>query len=213
MLAPWYAGVGQDPLDRSFVSRPTVEVAHDLIGCWLAVRDPLGTLVGRIVETEAYTGGNDAASHAAKRRTGLVAVMWGEPGRAYVYTSYGLHSMLNVVAKQGGDPGGVLVRAVEVVKGHDVIEIRRSGVPLRRLAAGPGLVCRAFGISSSDHGAELIRGERFALMHGDGPSNVHVGGRIGISRAMELPYRFFDADSNAVSAHRRGLPVSSRSGS
>lgn len=213
MVVPWYAAADHEPVSRVFVSRPTVDVAHDLIGCLLAVRDPLGVLVGRIVETEAYTGVNDAASHASKRRTGLVAMMWDEPGRAYVYTSYGLHSMLNIVAKEGGGPGAVLIRAVEVVQGVDLIERRRTGAPLRRLAAGPGLLCRAFGISSSDHGAELIRGERFALMKGDIPPNVHVGGRIGITRATELPYRFFDADSSAVSAHRRGVPVTGRSGS
>ncbi len=213
MTEPWYQRLNREPLERSFLVRSTVDVAHGLVGCLLAVNDPLGILVARIVETEAYTGTEDAASHAAKRRNGLVEAMWGEPGRAYVYTSYGLHSMLNIVAKEVGQTGAVLVRAVALVSGGDVVAARRPGAALHRVAAGPGLVCRSLGISSRDHGAELVGGPRFALLHGEGYPNVHVGVRVGIRQATELPYRYFDADSKAVSAHRRGVRVSNVPGS
>lgn len=206
LAARWYEGLGSTPLELGCLRRSTVDAARDLIGVLLAVRDPVGVLVGRIVETEAYTGPGDGASHAAKRRTGVVAAMWGEPGKAYIYTSYGLHSMLNVVAKEEGETGAVLIRAMEVVAGSGVIARRRPDVPFHRLASGPGLLCRAFGITSADYGADLIRGSRFALLAGGSPPRILIGERIGITRATDLPRRFFDADSRSVSAHRRGVP-------
>ena len=207
MDEPWYREFDAEPMPRSFLARPTVEVAAALIGCFLLVRDPRGELVGRIVEAEAYTGVDDAASHAAKRRSGLVSAMWGEPGRAYVYTSYGLHDMLNIVAKPPDQTGAVLIRALDVVAGQEVVRVRRPLIPDHRLAAGPGLTCRAYGISASDHGADMIDGPRFSLAVGSPPARIHVSGRIGIRQAAERPWRFFDADSRSISAHRRGVPV------
>lgn len=203
----WYRRVGAEPMPRSFLARSTVEVAHDLIGCYLAVNDPAGVLVGRIVEAEAYAGVGDAASHAATRRSGLVTAMWGEPGHAYVYTSYGLHSMLNIVAKPPGETGAVLIRALEVVVGADIVRERRPMVVDHRLAAGPGLLCRAFGISGADHGTETIAGFRFCLGTGRPVGPVWASGRIGIRQATAFPWRFFEAESRAVSAHRRGVDV------
>lgn len=203
----WYLGLDVEPMQRSFVTRPTVDVARDLIGCYLAVRDPQGVLLGRIVEVEAYAGPEDPASHAAKRRTGLVSAMWGESGHAYVYTSYGLHSMLNVVAKERGQVGALLIRALEVVAGIDIIRDRRQSVSDLRLAAGPGLICRSFGISGADHGEDMIAGPRFALATGCPPARLSASGRIGIRHATEVPWRFFDPDSRSVSAHRRGVSL------
>lgn len=194
-------------MPRSFLIRPTVDVARDLVGCLLMIRDPRGAIVGRIVETEAYAGPDDPASHAAKRRTGLVSAMWGESGRAYVYTSYGLHSMLNVIAKVDGAVGAILIRALEPLAGVEILRERRNLVPDHRLCAGPGLTCRVTGITGADHGEEMISGSRFMLAMGDRPERIRGSGRIGIRDGTAFPWRFFDGNSKAVSAHRRGAPV------
>jgi DNA-3-methyladenine glycosylase len=195
------------PIPRSFLNRSTVDVARDLVGCHLVVQDPKGLIVGRIVETEAYTGPDDPASHAAKRRSGLVTAMWGESGRAYVYTSYGLHSMLNVVAKSDGGVGAVLVRALEPVAGQQIMRERRMLVPEVKFCSGPGLVCRAMGITSADHGRDMIGGHRLMLSLGDRPERLIASERIGIRYGTEFPWRFFDGDSRSVSGHRRGIPL------
>ncbi|HEV2107998.1 MAG TPA: DNA-3-methyladenine glycosylase [Thermomicrobiales bacterium] len=207
MIERWPPGFDADLMRRSFLIRPTVEVARDLVGCLLLIRDPQGAIVGRIVETEAYAGPDDPASHAAKRRTGLVAAMWGESGRAYVYTSYGLHTMLNVVAKVDGAVGAVLIRALEPLAGVEILRERRGPVPDQRLCAGPGLTCRATGITAADHGEEMISGSRFMLAMGDRPERICESGRVGIRDGTEFPWRFFDGNSKAVSAHRGGIPV------
>lgn len=195
------------PISRSFLNRATVDVARDLVGCHLAVQDPKGLLVGRIVETEAYTGPDDPASHAAKRRSGLVAAMWGESGQAYVYTSYGLHSMLNIVAKIDGGVGAVLVRALEPVAGQQIMRERRMFVSESKFCSGPGLLCRAMGITRADHGHDMIAGPRLMLSTGNRPERLIASERIGIRYGTEFPWRFFDGDSRSVSAHRRGIPL------
>lgn len=201
------AGLELKPVPRSFVSRSTVDVARDLVGCLLAVQDPDGLILGRIVETEAYAGADDPASHAAKRRSGRVTVMWGEPGRAYVYTSYGLHSMLNVVAKADGGVGAVLVRALEPLAGEHIMRARRVLVPEGKFCSGPGLLCRAAGITGADHGCDMIGGHRLMLAMGNRPERLIASERIGIRCGRELPWRFFDGDSKSVSAHRRGISL------
>ena len=194
-------------LDRAFFTRPTLEVARALLGCVLASELPEGRTSGRIVEAEAYLGADDLASHAAKRATGRVTAMWGPPGIAYVYRSYGMHAMLNVVTEPEGSTGAVLIRAVEPVEGIDLMRRRRGVEPVRLLCAGPGRLCQALGITLDDHGTDLVTSDRLWLAPGSRPVAVSAGGRIDISRGTEQPWRFFETGSRYVSAHRRGDPL------
>ena len=193
-------------LDRAFFARPTLKVARALLGCVLVSELGEGRTSGRIVETEGYLGPDDPASHAARLRRGGVTAMWGAPGIAYVYRSYGVHAMLNVVCEPEGETGAVLIRAVEPVEGIPLMRARRGVESERLLCAGPGRLCRALGIGLGDHGRDLVTDAGLWIESGDGPVGVSVGGRIGISRGMEHPWRFFETGSRYVSAHRRGAP-------
>ena len=119
-------------LSRGFLARPTREVARGLLGHIVVSRAAEGLAAGRIVETEAYLGPDDPASHAARLKQGRVQAMWGEPGIAYVYRSYGIHAMLNVVTEDAGVAGAVLIRALEPVAGIDLMR-RRRGLDDERL--------------------------------------------------------------------------------
>ena len=182
-------------------------VARELLGC-LLVSELAGALTGgRVVETEAYFGADDPASHAARRRTGRVTSMFGPVGVAYVYRSYGIHAMLNVVAHKPAAAGAVLIRAVEPLWGREAMRLRRCGAPDRLLCAGPGRLCQALAIGLDDHGRDLTAGTGVWLEPGDPPETIEVGGRIGVGRAAELPLRFFAWANPFVSAHRRGTPL------
>ena len=195
---------GPTRLDRPFFARPTLEVARALLGCVLVSDRPEGRVSGRIVETEGYLGPDDPASHAAKRRTGRVAAMWGPPGIAYVYRSYGLHAMLNVVTEPEGATGAVLIRALEPVAGVDLMRRRRGVAETRLLCAGPGRLCQALGIGLDDHGTDLVATGWLWIAPGAPAAAVSAGARIGITRGTDVPWRFFETGSPYVSAHRRG---------
>lgn len=182
-------------------------MARDLLGCVLVSDLPDGRTSGRVVETEGYLGAYDPASHAAKRPTGRVTAMSGPPGVAYVYRSYGLHAMLNVVTEPAGATGAVLIRALEPMDGVALMRRRRGLEPLRLLCSGPGRLCQALGIGLDDHGTDLVHDHRFSILSGAIPDAIWVGGRIGISSGTEHPWRFFVAGSPYVSAHRRGVPL------
>jgi DNA-3-methyladenine glycosylase len=155
---------------------------------------------GRIVETEAYLGPEDAASHAAFR-PGSHALFYGEGGFAYVYLNYGMHYCLNAIAGQAGRPGCVLIRALEPIAGLPAMA-RRRGVPpdSPRLASGPGNLTRALGVTARDNGADLSRGRlTIALPGGPRSFRVGVGPRIGITRATDLRLRFWIPGSRFVS--------------
>ncbi len=195
-------------LERAFYERPTVEVARDLLGQVLVSVTPGGRTAGRIVETEAYLGANDPASHAARLRTGRVEAMWGEPGIAYVYRSYGIHAMLNVVTEPVGETGAVLIRALEPVIGVDLMRARRGLDDERLLCSGPGKLCQALGIALEMHGTDLVTSDRLWVAPGETPSEVSTSGRIGISRGQAHPWRYWITGNPHVSAHRRALPPS-----
>src|SRR5512144_980645 len=136
---------------RDFYNRPTLQVARDLIGARLVrIQDGI-KLVGWITETEAYISGKDLACHAKAGLTARTAVMFGEPGHAYVYFTYGNHWMLNVVTEREGFPAAVLIRAIQPIEGIDVMLERRNG----RDTFGPGKLCQAMGIGKSENGADL----------------------------------------------------------
>jgi DNA-3-methyladenine glycosylase len=175
-------------------------VARDLLGCVLVTRRGRALAAGRIVETEAYLGPEDAASHAAFR-PGSLALFYGDGGFAYVYLIYGLHACLNAVAAPIGRPGCVLIRAVEPLEGTGLMARRRGVAPDdRRLASGPGNVTRAFGITIADSGADLTRGP-LTIEAAPAPWRFRVarGPRIGITRAAARPLRFWIAGHPSVS--------------
>jgi DNA-3-methyladenine glycosylase len=194
-------------LGREFYARPTREVARGLLGQVVVSRTEEGIAAGRIVETEAYLGADDPASHAARLRAGRVEVMWGEPGIAYVYRSYGIHAMLNVVAEPKGRTGAVLVRALEPLAGSDLMRRRRGVDNDRLLCSGPGRLCQALGIGLDRHGTDLVTSERLWIARGSAVAEVCTSSRIGISRGQEHDWRYWEAGNRYVSAHRRGVSL------
>lgn len=180
------------PLPEGFYARPSREVAPSLIGHYLVSTLDGERTVGRIVETEAYVGPDDPASHAAKRigRTARNQAMFGPPGTAYVYRSYGIHWCLNAVTDSEGHPAAVLIRALEPVEGLDTMRERR-GTRDRDLARGPGRLTEALAITGDQDGHDL--GEPPLLVcEGEppDPAGIEKGPRIGISRAADWPLRF-----------------------
>lgn len=189
------------PLPRRFFARDAVAVARALVGCLLVHETPHGRLVGRIVETEAYRGPDDPASHAY-RKTARSAIMYGPPGKAYVYFTYGMHWCLNVVTGRRGAPGAVLLRAVEPVAGAPRMRrLRGVGpeVPTARLAAGPGRLTRAMGVGPRDNGRDLTRPPLYLAAGGPRRGTVLAGPRVGITAARGRRWRFGLAGSPALS--------------
>jgi len=190
-------------LPREFFSRDPVSLARDLLGRILFSRTAEGLLAGRIVETEAYTGGTDPASHAYRGPTARNAVMFGPAGHAYVYFSYGMHYCLNVTAERRGQPGAVLLRALEPLAGIELMRARGDRGPEARLLGGPGKIGRAFGLTLQDNGRDFTRGPLGISAGLPVPDRqVAASPRIGISRAVELPYRFAVIGSRSVSGRR-----------
>lgn len=198
-------------LRREFFARDPVVLARDLLGRVLFYKTPEGLLAGRIVETEAYTGKADPASHAFRGRTARNAVMFGPAGHAYVYFTYGMHYCLNVTAEIPGTAGAVLLRALEPLAGTDLMRGRGDHGPESRLLSGPGKIGRAFGLTLDDNGRDLTRGPLgIAAGTPPSPSQITVSRRIGISRAVDLPYRFAVIGSRSVSG--RAPTLNSRGG-
>ena len=140
---------------RSFYEQPTVKVARQLLGKCLVRNHPDGITVGKIVETEAYVGPEDRASHASRGRTARTEIMFGPAGFAYVYLIYGFHHCLNFVTEAADYPAAVLIRAVEPVDGIELMKARRRKTDLRELASGPGKLCQAFAIDRSLNGVDV----------------------------------------------------------
>ena len=182
-------------------------MARDLLGRILFYRTPDGLLAGRIVETEAYTGEADPASHAFRGRTARNAVMFGAAGHAYVYFSYGVHYCLNVTADAPGVAGAVLLRALEPLAGMEVMRRRGDHGPEVRLLSGPGKIGRGFGLTLKDNGRDFTRGPLGLAAGTPFPDGqVAITRRIGISRAVDLPYRFSVMGSKSVSGRAPTLP-------
>ncbi len=191
-------------LETSFYSRSVHDVARDLVGC--VVRH--GKTAGRIVETESYHM-DEPACHAYAGVTERTQTLFGEPGRAYVYFSYGVHSLLNAVAEEEGVGAAVLIRALEPVDGVELMRRRRGMARDEDLCSGPGKLTQALAIGLSLNGTSLLDGPIEVLTRepGSREPRVVVGERVGITKAAELPWRFCDADSRHVS---RPWPASMR---
>src|SRR5262245_14802440 len=184
-------------LSRDFFARSVHEVAPDLIGVTLLV-DGVG---GRIVEVEAYDE-EDPASHGFRGRTPRNEAMFGPPGQAYVYRSYGIHWCLNLVCADEGVPEAALIRALEPTAGLDEQRRRRGVDDLRALCSGPGKLCQALGITK-EHDGRALDAPPFALRPRVDVPEIVTARRIGISSATELSWRYLDAASPFVS---RGRP-------
>lgn len=184
-------------LEQAFFDRSVHDVARDLIGCRLFF-DGVG---GTIVETESYER-DDPACHAYVGLTDRTEVLFGPPGRAYVYLSYGIHSLLNFVAEPEGDAAAVLIRALEPTAGLEAMRSHRGERPDDQLCSGPGKLTEALGIGLKRNGADLGR-DPFQLLGREGPApEIVAGPRIGITKAVDRPWRFSAAGSRFVSRPR-----------
>jgi DNA-3-methyladenine glycosylase len=181
------------PLGPADFAGHSHELARTLIGATLLI-DGVG---GRIVETEAYDR-EDAASHSFSGPTPRNAAMFGPPGRAYVYRSYGIHWCLNLVCREEGHGAGVLIRAIEPLQGIELMQERRGLEDLRLLCSGPGRVGQALGVTRELNGVRLDR-PPFKVLAARGTHEVVCGPRIGISKAIEVPWRFGLAGSRFLS--------------
>lgn len=202
------------PLARSFFDREPTLVARDLLGKILVRREAGGLRAGRIVEVEAYLGSNDAAAHAAAGETARNRVLFGPPGHAYVYFTYGMHYCLNVSCMPAGEAGCVLIRALEPVAGISSMAAARGmespsavrPAQLRLLASGPGRLCEAMGITRErDNGKDVISRQSDLWIRDDGykPKGIIRTPRIGITKSREMPLRYFMAGNEFVSGRRQ----------
>ena len=196
-------------LPAEFYQRPTLEIALELLGKVLVCVRPEGVAAGYIVETEAYIGQDDPACHAYKGLTPRNKTMWGEPGLAYVYFTYGNHWMLNTVTERADYPAAALLRGLQPLLGLDLMHQRRQLDQLKgkpadyKLANGPGKLCQALGITGALNGFSLQSEELFianppaeaALP----PFEVVQTTRIGITRGMDSPWRYYVAGNKSVS--------------
>ena len=220
-------------LPREFFDRPSTEVAPELLGCVLWHDSPAGLVAVRLVEVEAYQGPDDPASHAYRGLTPRNGVMFGPPGYAYVYFTYGMHFCVNLVCQPAGRPEAVLIRAGQVVAGADLAGLRRRGRTAdpasdlavagadggRRirevdLARGPGRLCQALAIDRAQDGADVC-GPDSPLGVGPpqtaiGHDQICTGPRVGISQATDRPWRYWLADDVYVSVFRPSKPRGTR---
>lgn len=200
-------------LSRAFFCRRATEVARDLIGAFLYRRLSDGRRVGgRLVEVEAYLGdGSDPSAHSYRGATARNRTMFGPPGRLYAYRSYGMHTCVNVVCEPAGVGAAVLLRALEPTGDLAAMrELRGLGLdaPARALARGPGRLGQAMGFTLEHDGTSLLRGtvSLHAAAADRAQPRVLCGPRVGITRAADLPYRFYEAGSSWVSPFRPGKP-------
>ncbi|SIT39711.1 putative 3-methyladenine DNA glycosylase [Paraburkholderia ribeironis] len=193
------------PLHRDDLPVDTIELARFMIGKYLVHDLPEGRISGRVVETEAYPVG-DSTSHAFMGRRPHNGSMFLAPGHAYVRLTYGLSYMLNMSAEAEQTGAGILFRAIEPLEGLAFMEARRPGAPLRDLARGPGRLTMARGIGPSFDGHDLCTGRGLWIgVIEQGEASVGVTTRIGLSREMHRPLRFFEPGSAFVSGPRKLL--------
>ncbi len=190
--------MSNDRLPRAFFDRPTLQVTRDLLGMRLVRLEGGRRLSGRIIETEAYRGEEDQGCHAFHGRTNRTAIMYGPPGHAYVYFTYGMHWMLNFVAEAEGFPAAILIRAIQPLEGIDVMAARRAGQPPQHWTDGPAKLCQALDIDGRLNGCDLCAPESELFVEFDDPipdSSVTIGPRVGLYRVPEpwksIPWRFY----------------------
>jgi DNA-3-methyladenine glycosylase len=205
---------------RDFFARPAVQVAPDLLGCVLEHETAAGLVAVELTETEAYAGQADPASHAYRGKTRRNAVMFGPPGHAYVYFTYGMHFCVNLVCLGEGSASAVLLRAGAVVAGEDLARARRGRpggrafVAWRDLARGPARLCQALGIDRSLDGADVcaagsplrVRRRNTGAGTQGRSGKILSGPRVGVADAGEVPWRFWFDGEPTVSVYRAHVP-------
>lgn len=201
-----------DPLGLEFFQRPVLEVAPDLLGRVVRHESPAGVVAVRLTEVEAYAGERDPGSHAFRGRTARNAVMFGPPGRVYVYFSYGMHWCINLVCARVGEASAVLLRAGDVVEGAGLAASRRETAKSPRdLARGPARLAAALGVDGSHDGAIATEAASCLTVGGGTTAKagaVRRGPRVGVAGdGADHPWRFWLADEPSVSAYR---PAASR---
>ena len=198
----WYDFImAEERLKRKFFSQPTIKVAKGLLGKYLVRRVGKKQLVGKIVETEAYIGPNDKASHASFGKTERCKLMYGLPGIAYVYLIYGMYWMLNIVTEEKGKPCAILIRAVQ-----PQLEIKKLDIEeLKKLGAGPGKLCRWLKINKSFNGEDLTKSKRLLVIDSGErikERQIIKKTRVGVNYAGEWakkPWRFYIKNNPFVS--------------
>ena len=209
------------PISRDFFGRHAVEVAPDLLGCVLEHETADGPVAVELAEVEAYAGRSDPASHAYRGKTQRNAVMFGPPGHAYVYFTYGMHFCVNMVCLgEEGSASAVLLRAGAIIAGEDLARARRTRGPIpegrprlapRDLARGPARLCQALAIDRSQDGADVVSaGSPVRMLSGAGnparSGKIVTGPRVGVSSAAEIPWRFWYDGDPTVSIYRPHMP-------
>jgi DNA-3-methyladenine glycosylase len=191
-------------LTRQFFNRTTLDVARELLGMRLVRIEGDQRLSGTIVETEAYRGEEDLGCHAKAGLTPRTRVMFGPPGHAYVYFTYGMHWMLNFVTEREGFAAAVLIRAIELLEGREVVAARRKGQPAQRWTDGPAKLCQAFGINGALNGVDICAPNAPLFVETGAPvpdSCVTIGARVGLNSVPEpwksMPWRFLVRDHPA----------------
>lgn len=186
-------------LHQTFYQQPTLEVAQLLLGCELKHETPEGVISGRIVETEAYMGSLDLASHSYRGQTKRNAVMFGPAGRAYVYFTYGMHYCFNAVCSTEGVAEAVLIRALEPLEGMELMERNRGTTVLTNLCSGPAKLVQALGITKEMNGIDLTSGPLTIHDAADRDFAITATSRIGIREATEHQWRYFINGNQFVS--------------
>ncbi|MQY09821.1 DNA-3-methyladenine glycosylase [Actinomadura macrotermitis] len=197
------------PLPRDFFDRPVDEVAPALLGRVLVHATPEGEAAVRLTEVEAYAGPLDPASHSYRGRTPRNDVMWGPPGHAYVYFTYGMHFCVNLVCGPDGMSSAVLLRAGEIVAGQDLAQARRPRSSVRDLARGPARLCQALAIVREHNGLDVCDpASTLRILDGvpADPATVRTGPRTGVSSAKDTPWRFWIDGDPSVSPYREHVP-------
>ena len=189
-------------LKRSFYNRPTLDVAEDILGKFIVFDSPLGRLSARIVEVEAYIGCDDPACHAARGLTKRNRPMFGPGGFTYIYFIYGMYHCLNFVTEPKDSPAAILLRAGEPDEGCDLMLQAFGKNGSTRLLSGPGKFCRGFGLTSEQNDLDLTGNLVYIEDRDMKVRNIQRSQRIGIKHGRDLLWRFYDADSTAVSKPR-----------
>lgn len=186
-------------LNRKFYDRSTLKVAKELLGKYLVVQKVGCLLSGKIVETEAYIGFKDPASHAYRGMTPRNEVMFGDPGYAYVYLTYGMHHCLNLVTEKKEYPAAVLIRALQPAEGIELMKKRRGCQNLIDLTSGPAKLCQSLGIDRNLNGADLCSNTIYVEDRGEAAAKTASSSRIGIKEGKKKNWRFFIEENEFVS--------------